>query len=304
MLSDDVVRYVELHRSLGYKFRAQACLLRLFTALAAGRAEDLVHTQTAIVWAAEAPSAAQRRERLQIVRRFALWIQAEDVRHEIPPADAFGKAQRRRRMPHIYSPAEIGRLLRAAGQLAPAGSIRPTTYQTLLALLAATGLRVSEALALRLDDLTPSGLLVRQTKFRKSRLVPLHLTAQHGLARYLALRQKIGGADDSLFVSLRGGGLSYSRFVGVFLSLMRSIGLRGSPGTRGPRIHDLRHTFAVRSLEACVGSDKDVARHVVALSTYLGHAHPSDTYWYLEATPRLMQTIAHSGEAFFEGVST
>jgi integrase len=204
-------------------------------------------------------------------------------------------------MPHIYSGDEIRLLLNAAAQLTPKDSIRPITYVTLLSLIVATGLRVSEALALQLSDFTHAGLVVRNTKFRKSRLVPLHDTARSGLEHYLAQRDRIGGASLSFFVSMSGQALGYSTAYTAFLRLMRSVGLRKGPGSPGPCIHDLRHTFAVRALEQCRGDRSAVARHVLALSTYLGHAHPSDTYWYLQATPKLLERISRSGETLFEG---
>jgi integrase len=301
MLNADIDRYVELHRAMGLKFRLQAGLLRHFAAFAEPRGDCWVRTETVLAWAAEAPSAAQRRNRLLVVRRFSLQMQAEDARYEAPPALAFGKPKRERRMPHIYSSNEIQRLLREAARLTPKGSIRPATYVALLSLIAATGLRISEALALELSDFTNAGLVVRNTKFRKSRLVPLHATARRGLERYLRKRQRIGGASSSFFVSMWGAGLSYSTVYSVFLQLMRSAGLRQGPGSPGPCIHDLRHTFAARALEQCSGDGSEVARHVLALSTYLGHAHPSDTYWYLQATPKLMERVGRCAEALFEG---
>jgi len=301
MLSTDIDRYVKLHRAMGLKFRLQDGLLRHFAAFAEPRGDRWVRTETVLAWAAEAPSAEQRRNRLLVVRRFSLQMQAEDTRYEVPPALAFGKPKSQRRMPHIYSSEEIQRLLGAAAQLTPKGSIRPLTYVTLFSLIAATGLRISEALALELSDFTRAGLIVRTTKFRKSRLVPLHATTRRGLERYLAQRERVGGANSSFFVSMWGAGLSYSTVYPVFLQLMRSAGLRGGPGSPGPCIHDLRHTFAARALEQCSGNAGEVARHVLALSTYLGHAHPSDTYWYLQATPKLMERIGCRGEALFEG---
>jgi integrase len=300
MLSTDIDRYVELHRAMGLKFRLQAGLLCHFAAFAEPRGDRWVRTETVLAWAAEAPSAAQRRNRLLVVRRFSLKMQAEDARYEVPPALAFGKSKKQRRMPHIYSYDEIQRLLGAAAQLTPKGSIRPATYLTLFSLIAATGLRISEALALQLSDFTSAGLVVRNTKFRKSRLVPLHATARCGLERYLAQRERVGGASSSFFVSMWGEGLSYSTVYSVFLQLMRSAGLRQGPGSPGPCIHDMRHTFAARALEQCSGGGPEVARHVLALSTYLGHAHPSDTYWYLQATPKLMERIGCRSEVLFE----
>ena len=164
-----------------------------------------------------------------------------------------------------------------------------------------TGLRISEALALQVSDFTGPTLIIRNTKFRKSRLVPIHPTTQRALERYLTLRRKVPGTDLSFFVSIAGTGLCHSTTYRIFLQLMRVAGLRQGPGTPGPCIHDLRHTFAVRSLEDCAANDHDIGRHVLALSTYLGHAHPSDTYWYLQATPKLLEGIGRRTESLFEG---
>jgi integrase len=301
MLSEHINRYIELHRAMGFKFRTQACLLHHFLRYAESQGDCLVRSETVLAWAREAPSASQRRSRLLVIRRFAWHMQAEDDHYEVPPADAFGRPTREHRMPHLYTPDDIRSLLHAAAQLTPRGSLRPTTYATLFALLVSTGLRISEALALQLQDITPDGLLINHTKFRKSRLVPLHTTVRDGLERYLTLRRSVGGDDRSLFISMKRTGLAYSTVVAVFLKLMRSIDLRGGPGTPGPCIHDFRHTFAVRALEACHGGKEEVARHVLALSTYLGHAHPSDTYYYLQATPKLMEGISREAEALFQG---
>jgi integrase len=203
----------------------------------------------------------------------------------------------------IYTPDDIQRLLRAAAELTPNGSLRPATYVTLFSLLVSTGIRICEALSLQIGDVTRDGLLIRNTKFRKSRLVPLHASAREGLERYLTRRRQVGGDDDSLFISLRGTRLAYPTVCAVFLGLTRSIGLRGGPATSGPCIHDFRHTFAVRALESCQGGKDEVARHMLALSTYLGHAHPSDTYYYLQATPKLMEATARAGEVLFRGGS-
>ena len=302
MLTDDVARYVALHCSLGYHFRVQAGLLGLYARFAEHRGEADIRAATALLWAGEAPSPAQRRNRLLTLRRFALAMQAEDPRHEVPPADAFGRPVIERHLPHIYAREEVARLLRAAAGLAPAGGVRPLLYTTLFGLLAASGLRISEALALLLEDLTSDGLLVRETKFRKSRLVPLHASTERALRRYLATRRRHRVAGPYLFAASSGARLPYDTVSAIFRRLARAVGLRGAPGTGGPRIHDLRHTFAVRSLEACAGADRAaIARHMLALGTYLGHAHVADTQWYLHATPTLMMQIAEAGEICFRG---
>lgn len=300
MIGEDIERYIALHQTLGFKFRQQASLLRCFVRYATDRGELVLRAQTAVAWATEAPAPGSRRGRLQAVRRFARAQSLEDPACEMPPEITFGPVGPRRR-PHIFTPAEISRLLHAAGDLAPRGSLRPITYMTLFALLAATGLRISEALALRLEDLTPAGLRILETKFRKSRLVPLHPTVHRGLQRYLRERRKLAGAAETLFVSSGGRPLPYSTVVTTYLALARRIGRRPPPESPGPHIHDLRHTFAVRSLEQCPAGRDAARRHMLALSTYLGHAHLADTYWYLQATAELLAPIAAAAEALAEG---
>ena len=301
MLSDDMTRFVDLNRCLGFKFRTQHGLLRSFVAFAEAHGDEFVRRDRVLDWASQAPSPPQRRNRIVMIRRFALALCAEDIRHEVPAADALGHATFRRRTPHIYTPDEIIRLLGAAAALLPAGSIRPLTYTTLFGLLAATGMRISEALAVRLDDITADGLVIRQTKFQKSRLLPLHNTTSRALNQYLSMRVQLRATADTLFVSATGNVLSYNTVQATFVRLARSVGLRGERGQRGPRIHDLRHTFAVRSLEQCSHDANAVARHIVALTTYLGHAHVTDTYWYLQATPILMAQIAAVSETVHRG---
>jgi integrase len=148
---------------------------------------------------------------------------------------------------------------------------------------------------------TADGLVVRQTKFQKSRLLPLHATARLALDRYLVARRSLTTTDRALFVSVAGQSLPYNTVRRIFLQLLDGTNLRGAYSGRDPRIHDLRHTFAVRSLEQCRHDRAAVARHIVALSTYLGHAHVTDTYWYLQATPVLMGQIAEAGEALLIG---
>jgi integrase len=167
MLNRDVHRYLELQRSLGFKFRIQGSLLKNFVAFAEGHGDCFVQTSRAIEWAACAPSAPQRYNRLATVRRCALALHAEDARHEIPPSDVYGRQWFKRTTPYLFTPQEIAGLIEAARQLGPKHSIRPLTYATLFGLLAATGLRVSEALTLQLNDLMPDGLLIRATKFKK-----------------------------------------------------------------------------------------------------------------------------------------
>ncbi|MBN8925262.1 MAG: tyrosine-type recombinase/integrase [Rhodospirillales bacterium] len=304
MLSEALTRYVDLHLSLGFKFRVQRLLLANFVRFAEQHGDEFIRSARVLEWAVQAPSPPQRRNRLLAVRRFALALRAEDPRHEVPAADAIGRGLFERRTPYIYSPGEVAALMKAAAGLIPSGSIRPLMYSTLFGLIAATGMRISEAPALRLEDLTEDGLIVRETKFHKGRLLPLHDTTRRALESYLSVRRRLGTLDGALFISNTAAVPAYPTVVATFLRLARSIGLRGARGERGPRIHDLRHSFAVRSLESCPADRDAVARHIVALSTYLGHGHVTDTYWYLEATPVLMRLIAEASEALHQGVPT
>ena len=180
--------YLALRRATGFAMLNAEYLLKSFAAFATERGQTHVHTQTAIDWAARGPSVAQRDARLKAVCRFVRHVRVEDARHELPPVNHFG-ARKTRRSPHIYSAAEIDRLIEAALRLRPKGGLRSRTYATLIALLSVTGLRISEALKLTVADVTRDGLLIRETKFRKTRLVPLHDTAVAGLKRYLARRR-------------------------------------------------------------------------------------------------------------------
>ena len=296
MLSDDLTRHVALHCALGFRFRTQRILLTNFVAFAERQGDRFISAARVLDWAVVAPSPEQRRNRLLCVRRFALALHAEDTRHEVPAADALGRGLFRRKLPYIYAKDEIQRLMAAAAALPPAGTIRPLTYAMLFGLLAATGMRISEALALRLVDVTDDGLIIAKTKFKKSRLIPLHPTTRRALDEYLSSRLRLATFSDALLIVNTGAAPSYETAARLFRQLSRQIGIRGGPGQPRPRIHDLRHSFAVRSLEQCPCDRDAVSRHIVALSTYLGHAHVTDTYWYLQATPNLMAQIAEASE--------
>jgi site-specific recombinase XerD len=200
---------MDLRRSLGFKFRLQHILLRGFVAFADKHGDRHVRSERVLDWAAQAPSPEQRRNRLLTVRRFALAAHAENARHQIPAADALGNAFIKRHPPYIYKAKEIVRLIRAAAALEPADSMKPLIYATLLGLLAATGMRISEALALRLGDVSADGLLVRESKFKKSRLLPLHATTRQALDTYLVEREKLVTTESALFVSRAGGCLDF-----------------------------------------------------------------------------------------------
>ncbi len=296
MLRSDMERYIQLRQSAGFKLSNESLMLRSFVADAEEHGDRYIRTDRVLAWAGQALSTAQRNRRICAIRHFAQALQAEDDRHQVPPRDAFGTARYRRSPPYIFSPGEIANLIEAMGQLKPVGSIRPKMLMMLFGLLAATGLRISEALALRMQDVTADGLMILQTKFQKSRLVPLHDTTRAALRRYLAARSQTAAATDALFVGIHGEVPGYSGVKCVFDRLITAMGLQRARNGGRPHIHDLRHTFAVRSLEQCSGDRKAISRHMTALSTYLGHTHVMGTYWYLEATPFLLQQIAKATE--------
>ena len=291
--------YLDLRRATGFAMSNAEYLLKSFAAFAAERGQTQVHAQTAIDWAAHGPSVAQRDARLKAVCRFVRHVQIEDGRHELPPTNHFG-AHKRRRPPHIYSDAEFSCLIEAALRLGPKGGLRSLTYASLIALLSATGLRISEALKLTVADVTHDGLLIRETKFRKTRLVPLHDTAAAGLRRYLARRQPCSN-DDPVFIGKHGGALRYIAVKETFDRLVRKARIAPTARHR-PRLHDLRHTFAVRALQGSPAGRSRSGAHMAALSTYMGHVNIYATYWYLEATADLMRDVAAAGEDYlFDG---
>ena len=294
-LISEVDRYVRLKRSLGYKFADNERMLRSYARFAAGRDDELIRADTAIDWASRTPSAERSCVKLSVVRAFAVSLHAENPRHEIPPRHVFGRRRARRTSPHLMTTAQIAQLMEAALSMPPVDSITPQTWHYLIGLMAVTGLRVSEATALLVSDITPDGLVVRQTKFHKDRLVYIHSSVRDALDEYLVVRRRTGGSDNHLFILSSGRPPTPDYACAAFRKIARKVGLRGDWGTPGPTPHDLRHSFAVRSLEQ-MGDREDPDRHMLALSTYMGHAHVSGTYWYLEATPALLRGIAKTTE--------
>ena len=300
MLSNAVNTYLSVRRAVGFKLKTVESYLRSYANFATARGDIRVVSNTAIEWAGLATLQNQRANRLNVLIRFARFARAEDSCHEIPPANIFC-GRRYRRTPYIFTDEEVQRLMLHAARLGPPGTLRPHTYSTVFGLLASTGLRISEALSLRFDDVTPEGLVIRETKFRKSRLVALHETAAVALRHYLLRRGKFANCDDHVFVSCRGGKLSYKIAATTFQEVLKAAGIQGKPNGPKPRLHDFRHRFAVKALQACPDGRDRVTRHMLALSTYMGHACLRSTYWYLESTPQLMKDIAGVCESFLQG---
>jgi integrase len=249
---------------------------------------------TALTWA----------RRLEVLRPFFKYRSQFDAGTAIVPRKFFGPAHRRL-VPHIYTEQEIMALLAATDELLPVEGLRPLTYRTLFGLLAATGLRISEALHLKPQDadLEHKLLTVRETKFRKSRLVPLHFTTVEALSHYAEARQRKLRAQnaEAFFVSDRGKPLPDRTVHGTFEKLRARMGWVARGGHSAPRIHDLRHSYICHSLLRSYDQHQPIDNVIDVLSTYVGHAKASDTYWYVTATPELMAVAAQRFAQFAEG---
>lgn len=289
-------RYLSVRRSLGYDLATCERILRRFVRFA--DQEGAVHVDTALFlrWDASLPdvSGGTRARRLGYVRLFAGWLASIDPGHEVPPRGLLPSRLIRAR-PHIYTDAEITLIIASAGALPSIYGLRGLTYATLFALLAVTGLRINEALALDRSDLNvDDGVIrVRRGKLGKERHLPLDPGVVAKLVGYLAERDRlVGHAAQPLFVSDKGVRLPDCSARYNFARVCQQIGLRPHQPYckhgRGPRIHDLRHTFAVKTMIGWYRTGKDPAREMIRLTTYLGHSDPSHTYWYLEAVPELL----------------
>jgi integrase/recombinase XerD len=286
--------YIALRRSLGFKLRDMATGLADFASFLEQKAQPYITTALALEWAMQPrdhqPSDWARR--LGFVRVFARHWSATDPRTEIPP-DGLLPFRAQRAHPYLYTDQEIQKLLAAAQRLSPVGGLRPWTYHCLFGLLVVGGLRISEAIQLerRDADLTQGILTIRQTKFNKTRLVPLHDSTRDVLADYSRRRDRwiANLASARFFVNDQGRGLQIAAVHRTFYDLSREIGLRGAADHTGPRIHDFRHRFAVNTLVQWYRNKQDIERCLPVLSTFLGHAHVADTYWYLSAHPELMK---------------
>ena len=301
VLVDD---YLALRRSLGFDVEKLCWLLRDF----ARYTERIEHrgpitVDLAVQWALSSgpgdPARAERR--LWAVRQFARHRAAFDSSTEVPPTGLLGRIPRRKQ-PHIYSDAEISALLGECSRLSPRGRLRPTTYVAFFSLLASTGLRLSEARRLeRRDvDLTHGLLTIRMSKFRKSRLVPLHPTSVQALTGYAARRDAFPDVPRSefFFRTDRAPALKRAAIEKTFSRVRNRLGWTSHGRARRPRIHDLRHTFAVRRLLRWYAEGAEVDRKILALATCLGHAKVTDTYWYLSAVPELMAFTSQRFEYF------
>jgi len=304
-LSTELDRYLTIRRSLGYDLRTSERVLRRFVGFAEQERAEHITTDLFLRWQKVFGHAHRGTwaARLGIVRLFAQWLHGIDARHEVPPQSLIPNQNRRPR-PYIYSHEEIRRLILAAAELPSVNGIRRLTYAALFGLIAVTGLRIGEAIALDVSDVDlESGVLtIRRGKLGKERLVPITESTQTCLAAYAKERDRLlGRQPESFFVSDHGDRPTDCIVRYNFAVVCQGIGLRPAQQFnrhgRGPRIHDLRHTFAVRTMLNWYRTGKDVGREMIQLTTYLGHADPANTYWYIEAIPELLELASERSNA-------
>jgi integrase/recombinase XerD len=295
-ITSQLDRYLSVRRSLGYELRTDERVLRRFVRFA--DQEGAAHIDTALFlrWDASLPEAgtSTRSARLGKVRLFAQWLSSIDPAHKVPPRGLVPDRSGRPR-PYIYSEAEIASIIAAAEALPSIYGLRGLTCSTLFGLIAVTGLRISEALALDRSDLdVDNGVLrVRRGKLGRERLLPLDPTVVARLVDYATKRDRLlGHSPEAFFVTGSGTRLTDCGARYNFARACQQIGLREQQRYcrhgRGPRIHDLRHSFAVRTMINWYRAGKDPAREMIRLTTYLGHTDPDNTFWYLEAVPELL----------------
>lgn len=301
-LQDGLEAFLRTKRSLGFKPTSDEGRLRSFLTFMEERDAPIITGKLAVEWACSAAGPATWAIRLSAVRTFARYLANIEPRTEVPPTGIF--PQHRRPQPHIYTAAEIQAILSEIGRWPTKKGFGPWTFRCCIGLLAATGMRLGEAIRLKRSDvdLDAAVISVETSKFGKSRIVPVHDTTAAALRDYCDRRDESptrrNGAH--FFVGEYGRALHKQRVELVFITSVRRAGLRGPAGTPGPRIHDLRHTYAVNTLLRWYEAGDDVDRMLPILSTYLGHTHTRDTYWYLSAYPELMRHAADRLERRWE----
>jgi len=291
--------YLTLRRRLGFELAGADRLLDDFLDFVASEGADAITVELALRWATQSRNVqpATWAARLALIRRFAAFHRAADPRTEVPPVGLLPERYRRQ-TPYIYREEEVSGLLAATAELPSRRGIRALTYTTLFGLLAVTGMRVSEAVGLDRDDVEGAVITVRRTKFGSTRLVPVHTSTRRVLEAYASQRDATlpGLTTPAFFVSERRKRVTVWSTRYNFALVSQRIGLREPTEEhrhgQGPRLHDLRHRFAALTLLRWYRAGLDVEREMPKLSTYLGHVHVNDTYWYIEAVPELLELAA------------
>jgi integrase len=299
-----VEEYLAMRRSLGYQLIGQGRYLHNFANfLDRAEHEGPILLTLSVEWASSTSSPDPRNpaRRLMVVRDFLRHLAARDGATEVPAPGLLGPTTHRT-PPHIYCDDEIAELLREAARLSPHEGLRPHSYVTLFSLLACTGLRISEALALRRDDvdLVNGVITVRSGKNGRSRLVPLHPSSLEPLRAYAERCEASGSSmgSDAFFRSDHCDHLAYAAVHSTFKRLRERLGWTAQGRVRAPRIHDLRHQMVVRRVLLWHTEGVDVDVNMAALATYLGHVLVADLYWYFSATPELMNVVAERFSVF------
>lgn len=293
-LEDYLKGYLKLRHALGYKLRTHQSSLKNFVQFVSEKKATTITTQLALAWAMKPDDANPKwwAYKLGMVHHFAQYVQARDHTAEVPPLSLLPYSQQRA-TPYIYKENEILRLLAAAKALPDRKGIRGSTYSTLFGLIWVTGLRISEALSLNREDVnhTKQLLTIHNAKFGKSRLIPVHVSTSNALARYAHCRDQIFPVvqSPSFFLSTIGTRPTTAIAQLTFRQLCTKIGIRDMSHGKRPRIHDMRHSFAVKSLIDIYKGGNDVGQAVYALSVYMGHIGLSSTYWYFTAVPELLE---------------
>jgi integrase len=301
-LADALADYLAVRRGLGFKLEREAGALAGFVALLDRRGHGHVTVDDAVAWVTlpDGAGRASLANRMTMVRGFATYLHTIDSGHQLPPADLFPHGPHRA-VPYLYQDQDITALLAAAGALPM--PLTALTVQTVIGLLAVTGLRVSEALALDTGDVDldgdPAMLTVCRSKLGRSRLVPLHPSTAEALRVYLDRRRQLCASPVSaaLFLTTVGTRKRYNHLRQTFARLAREVGIGGRSANCRPRLHDLRHTFAIRTLIDWYRDGGDVQARLPLLSAYLGHREPRYTYWYLHAAPELLGHAARRLES-------
>jgi integrase/recombinase XerD len=293
MLGEHLDDYLRLRRGLGFRLVDAGRFLASFVAYLEARGATTVTVELAVSWARQ-PEGIKPISvdfRISAVRCFARYLHAIDPAHEVPPPGLLA-VPRRRPAPYIYSPEQLAEVVTTAQQLEP--RLRAMTCHALFGMLAATGMRVGEAVALSCAevDLVDGLITVRHAKFDRVRLVPLAPSVTAELQRYATTRDRLCPTRhvDRFFVSVTGGDVSRHAAHRAFRETTERMGLRTD--TVHPRLHDLRHSFAVHTLIDAHRRGMNVSSVLPVLSTYLGHVEPANTYWYLSGVPELMQLVA------------
>lgn len=305
-ITEGVNDYIQLKQAYGLKFEAGASALHAFVKFCSKCKYKRITVEIMLEWVQTYPESSHENiaRKLMTLRGFASYFKSFDNKTEIPPKE-LTRYQSNRGNPHIYSPHEIEKILSAAKKLGAergqSNPIRPHTFTTMFGLIASTGMRRNEAINLKRNDvdLVNGTLLIEMTKFRKSRLIPIHPTTLKKLKTYAKLRDQVIKTPqcDKFFIMNRGQAVDGDSIYYAFVHACKVAGIRPDLiGAGFPRIHDLRHTFVVRVILGWLQANQNVHALMPALSTYIGHAEPADTYWYLTGVPELMRFGLHRGQ--------